>query len=42
MTHILRLDQSPASILGSARLIGQPVAREVTDSIIQWVQAQSG
>lgn len=39
MTHLLRVDQNPASILASARLTDQPIEAVVTEKTVRWVTA---
>jgi len=41
MTHLLRKDECPASIMGSARLLGQPVASELIEKAAQWILAKT-
>jgi len=41
MTHLLRIDEKPATILGSARLLKEPIASAVLERIPQWVLEES-
>lgn len=39
MTHLLRIDEYPATLLGSARLLGRPVESIVVEKSAQWIIA---
>ncbi|MDO3386609.1 alpha/beta fold hydrolase [Gilvimarinus sp. SDUM040013] len=39
MTHLLRIDERPASLLGSARLLGRPLDGMVSEKAAQWIIA---
>ncbi|MCI5106354.1 MAG: alpha/beta hydrolase [Pseudomonadales bacterium] len=39
MTHLLRKDAEPATILGSMQFADQPVSGELTAKTIQWIQS---
>jgi alpha/beta superfamily hydrolase len=37
MTHLLRIDENPATIMGAARLSGEPVEAAVSERTIHWI-----
>lgn len=39
MNHVLRSDDGPPSITGSARLLGRPIEPALVDRIARWIQA---
>ncbi|GAB5500756.1 MAG: alpha/beta hydrolase [Pseudohongiellaceae bacterium] len=41
MTHLLRIDENPATIMGSARQSGEPLVGVVIDRIAQWTRNTS-
>jgi pimeloyl-ACP methyl ester carboxylesterase len=41
LTHLLRRDEQPPTILGAARLLTQPVDGEVVSLVVKWAQARA-
>lgn len=39
MTHLLRVDENPASLVGSSKLSSEPMEDAVIDKTIQWIHA---
>jgi alpha-beta hydrolase superfamily lysophospholipase len=41
MTHLLRIDKNPATIMGAARLIGEPLEPVVIERALHWIHVTS-
>lgn len=41
MTHLLRVDENPATLTGSARLLSKPVESVVIEKSVKWIHSIS-